>query len=308
MNNISVTKLLNLLRPLFLLGGFLLFALGTGIAHYLGHPVNWTAYLLGQACILFLQLAIIFLSSYYESLQIENLDIDNGDKRLSSGIIEKTDGKYRLTSQSSILVAATVLTSGFFFTLLLLRNGYLDSSSITILILIFLITLFYAAPPIRLVYSGYGELTLAILLANLVPALAFILQTGNLHRLIVMATFPLTPIYLAMSLALSLQNYYEDINQGKKTLLVRLGWQRGMNLHNILILVGFLLIILAITTGLPWRIAWPTLLALPLGLFQIWQMSQIADGAKPRWRILSVTALATFGLIAYFFTFSFWIA
>ena len=286
----------------------MLFALGTGIAHYLGRPINWTAYLFGQACILCIQLTIIFLDAYFKSLEIENLAINPLEKKLSNGIVETAEGKYRLTSQGSILLAATVLTSGFFFTILLLRNGYLNSSSLTILVLSFVIALFYAAPPIRLVNSGYGELTLAIFLANLIPALAFILQTGSLHRLIVMATFPLTPIYLAMALALSLQEYSEDLNKGRQTLLVRLGWQRGMNLHNVLVLVGFLLIIISITTGLPWKIAWPSLLALPLGLFQIWQMGQIADGAKPRWRLLSLTAIATFSLTAYLFTFSFWIA
>ena len=307
MNRLSAQKLVSLIHPLFLLGGFLLFALGSGIAHYLGHPVDWTAYLLGQACITFLQLTVLFLNDYFESLQIENLVADHREKRLTSGIIETAEGNYRLTSQGSILLGATVLTSSFFFFLLLLRNGYLNSSSLTFLVLCFLITVFYSAPPIRLVNSGYGELAIAILLTNLIPAIGFVLQTGSLHRLIVMTTFPLTPICLAMTLALSLKDYPDDLNKGKKNLLVRLGWQRGMNLHNILVLVGFLLIIVSITTGLPWKIAWPSLLALPLGLFQIWQMSQIADGEKPRWRLLSITAIATFSLAAYLFAFSYWI-
>ena len=66
----------------------------------------------------------------------------------------------------------------------------------------------YAVPPVRLVYSGYGELVLAILFANLFPALAFLLQTGELHRLLAMLTFPLTLLYLAALLALSLRAYY----------------------------------------------------------------------------------------------------
>ena len=35
-------------RPLFLLGGILVYALGVGIARYLGSPVDWDLYLVGS--------------------------------------------------------------------------------------------------------------------------------------------------------------------------------------------------------------------------------------------------------------------
>jgi 1,4-dihydroxy-2-naphthoate octaprenyltransferase len=172
--------------------------------------------------------------------------------------------------------------------------------------LAFLVAFFYAVPPFRLVYSGYGELALSLQMANIIPALAFLLQVGNLHRLLAMITFPITALYLAMLLALSLEGYASDEKYRRKTSMVRLGWQRGMNLHNLLILFGFLLFGLAAILGLPWSLTWPGLLGLPLGLFQIWQMSLIASGAKPRWRLLSFNAVATVVLTAYLVTFTLW--
>jgi 1,4-dihydroxy-2-naphthoate octaprenyltransferase len=85
-----------------------------------------------------------------------------------------------------------------------------------------------------------------------------------------------------------------------------LGWQRGMGLHNLLILFAFLILGVAVVLGLPFQIVWPAFLGLPIGIFQIWQVTRIMEGAKPRWRLLEITALASFSLVAYLLAFSFW--
>jgi len=87
---------------------------------------------------------------------------------------------------------------------------------------------------------------------------------------------------------------------------VRVGWQSGMVLHNLLILTAFLLLALAAVFGLPWFIALPAFLPMPLGLLQIWQMRRIADGMKPNWTALTLNALALFAACAYMITFSYW--
>ena len=76
----------------------------------------------------------------------------------------------------------------------------------------------------------------------------------------------------------SIEDAIADIRAGKRTLLVRMGWMRGMTLHNILILGAYLTLGAAVIFGLEFYIALPALLTLPLGLLQIWQMRRIADG------------------------------
>jgi 1,4-dihydroxy-2-naphthoate octaprenyltransferase len=142
--------------------------------------------------------------------------------------------------------------------------------------------------------------------ANLLPSFSFLLQTGELHRLIAMSTFPLTALHLAMILAFEFPDYFNDIKFEKTTLLVRVGWQRGMNLHNILILIAYLLLALAAIFGLPLPIVLPAMFVLPLGALQIWQMRRIAVGAKPNWIAVTITPLAMFAITAYLLTFSFW--
>src|SRR5450759_5056911 len=300
MTRMTLQGFVKLFRPLFLLGGILLYALGAGIARFLGNNIDWQAYLLGQACATLLQLAPIFLKEYFDSFSTPPRPFRRPENQSEEKV------PYTVGRLPALLISATILTVGAVLTVLLYRNGNMKLEAFTIVGIAFLITFFYATPPVRLIHSGYGELATAIIMSNLIPAFAFLLQAGGFHRLLAMATFPLTPIYLAMTLALSLPTYATDIKYENRTLLVRMGWQRAMSLHNVLILRGFLLIALAMVLGLSWHVIWPVFLALPVGLFQIWQMDQIKEGAKPRFRLLTVTAIATFGLVAYLFAFTFW--
>jgi 1,4-dihydroxy-2-naphthoate octaprenyltransferase len=142
--------------------------------------------------------------------------------------------------------------------------------------------------------------------ANLVPIFAFVLQYNDLHRLLVMSTFPLTALHLAMMIVFEFPDYMNDLRHEKLTLLVRIGWEKGIVLHNILILTAFLLLGLAATFGLPLAIVLPAFIPLPLGLLQIWQLRRISAGAKPNWTTLGFTAVVLFGSVTYLLAFTFW--
>jgi 1,4-dihydroxy-2-naphthoate octaprenyltransferase len=109
-----------------------------------------------------------------------------------------------------------------------------------------------------------------------------------------------------MMLAFEFPDYATDLRLGKRTLLVRMGWQRAVVLNNLLILGAYLTLGLAVVSGLPFYIALPSLITLPLGLLQIWQMRRIAEGARPNWTALTLTAIALFSIMAYLLTFAFW--
>jgi 1,4-dihydroxy-2-naphthoate octaprenyltransferase len=109
-----------------------------------------------------------------------------------------------------------------------------------------------------------------------------------------------------MVIAFGLSDFGKDIKSNNPTLLVRMGWRDGMNLHNLLILSAYLLLGLATTFGLPVLITFPAILPLPLGLLQIWQMIRIGTGAKPNWRLLHINAVALFTATVYLLTFGFW--
>jgi 1,4-dihydroxy-2-naphthoate octaprenyltransferase len=240
------------------------------------------------------------LYAYYETIVRAN---DPGRSPSAGGNGKASPDKQPVT----ILVAAAVgLTAVASLTALMLRELSLPPAALLVMALAFLGAVFYSTPPLRLAFSGYGELVLAILYANLLPAYAFLLQTGEFHRLLAMSTFPLTALGLALALVYELADYVSDLKRNRRTLMVRVGWQRGMALHNGMILGAFLLVGLAITFGLPLFIGLSALLPLPLGLLQIWQMRRISEGARPNWRALKLTAVMLFATTAYFLTFSYW--
>jgi 1,4-dihydroxy-2-naphthoate octaprenyltransferase len=293
------TEIISYARPWSLLAGVILYALGGGIVHYLGYQLNWAVYFIGQAIVTLLQASSYYLKAYYDL-------IEQPPRRRRPNSEEDGDQPVEVPRHIVLQIAMTTLSVGAVLTVLLIAQGILLLPLLVILGIAFFLSFFYAVPPLRLVYTGYGELVQAVLITNLVPSLAYLIQVGEFHRLLIMLTFPLTLLYLAMVLALSLRAYTEQMRQNRSTLMMRLGWQRGMFLHNVLVFLAYLLLVIAMFFNLPWFLTWPGLLTFPLGMYQVWQMNRIAAGSPPRWRILTLTAAALFGLTAYSIALALW--
>lgn len=297
----SLRLFIQLSRPLFIIGGALVYALGAGIARYLGVQINWVVYLVGQFYVSALQLSAHYLNEYFDAPADQH---NQGRTPFSGGSGAVGEGK--ISRSTLLLIAFSSLTVVASLTVILISIVPPTPMLVLIIVLAVFGAIFYSTPPLRLVRSGYGELTTSILVANIVPLFAFYLQTGDIHRLLPMSTFPLTALHLAMMLSFSFPDYAVDVKFDKKNLLVRMGWERTMILHNFLVIGAFLLLILAIYFDLPLAIGFPAFLPFPLGLLQIWQMIRIAAGARPDWRALGLTAVALFASVTYMLTFAYW--
>jgi 1,4-dihydroxy-2-naphthoate octaprenyltransferase len=263
------------------------------MARYYGAISNFNLALLGLLWLLALQLGGSYLHAYFNI-------------RSASIIEENGESPYRHSRLIWLFIAYAFLAITASLSVLVIRA--VDIPGIFLLMLIIVLgVLIYTLPPFQLVYSGYGELIFSLLVANMTPALGYQLQGGDSLRLLAMVTFPLTVLHLAMLLAFSLHSYASDMKYSRRTLILRMGWQNGVPLHNILILSAYLLLLLAITFGLPWRVGVPALFTLPIGIFQIVIVNRIAAGVKPPWKVLDVLASALFGITAYLLTFGFWI-
>jgi 1,4-dihydroxy-2-naphthoate octaprenyltransferase len=290
----DIIAFIRLSRPLFLLGGALLFGLGTSIASFLGKPIDAALYFFGQGMVTGLQLMAHFLHAYYQPLRDQGneqqMPFSSGSSALGLQGLPRQTVLY--ASIASLLLAGT-LSSVF------LAGGRTPLAAWLILILGFLGAFFYSIPPVRLMTSGYGELTTSILVAGLVPTFAFSLQTGEVHRLLLMSTTPLVALHFSMMIALELPAYASDLKFDWQNITIRLGWSTAMRLHNFAILFAILGFGVAYLNGLPHRVAFGALIALPLAAAQIWQISRIRRGFPTRWRTLTYGALGLFGLMVY---------
>ncbi|HMN62895.1 MAG TPA: hypothetical protein PJ988_21190, partial [Anaerolinea sp.] len=60
------SELLRITHPWVLLLSLLTYALGAGIANYLGTPIYWPTYITGQAAVILLLLSSYFLREYFD--------------------------------------------------------------------------------------------------------------------------------------------------------------------------------------------------------------------------------------------------
>ena len=286
--------------PLLLIAG-VLYLLGAGVARYLGFRIDWGLYWLGQAWLILMQFITYALNEYFES----PVELRNPNKTLLHGSSGSLNLGLLPRPVALWASAAGGLTLSMLSVLLIQKTTASVESNLVMLILL-LTGLSYSIPPMRLSGSGYGELLSSFLITGLVPVFAFTLQAGSLNRLLPMVTFPLICFFLALLIVVQLPTYATDVKYEKLGLLLRLGWQRGMLLHNLLILGGSLLLGLALIWGMPMQILAPIVAVLPVGLAQIWMMNRIGQGGQPNWNLLLMVASATFGLTTYFLTYGFW--
>lgn len=291
---------IRLSRPVFLVGGALLYALGASISHYLGHPVEPRLYVLGQGLVLCVQLVAQYLNEYFDAAgDEENLNrtaLSGGSGVLGSGGLNPQVALY--ASFASLALAASLATS-------LLVLGVASPITWVILCLALFVSFAYSSPPFRFVSTGYGELVASILVAVLVPFFGYSLQTGGLHVMLVLATIPPFFVHLAMLIALQLPDFSADQRSGKKTLAVRLGAPVAMRIHDASLAFSAASLIAAVLVGFPIRIIYSMTIALPLAGAQVWQMWRIRRGLAPLWRSLTLGAVALFALVVYFEFFGF---
>lgn len=285
---------IKLARPLELLLTALTYCLGAGISRYLGHPVHAAAFGLGLLAILAIEVAAFWLVEYFR-LPLTPLANEESPRQREAIRINLFQSAAALLT----VAGATIVT------LLLARLMPVLAGFLMGVIVVFFIA--YSVPPMQLAETGYGELVMAISLGTLFPALAFLLQYGEFHRLLTFATFPLTLLAVAYLLVDDFPAFATDLKYGRHTLLTRLTWQRAIPIHHVLVLISFLFYASAPLLGFPWGLIWPVFLALPFAVIQIVWLQRIALGGRTLWKFLTGLAIATFGLTAYLMGFTFWI-
>lgn len=285
---------LQLARPHFTVGPVILFGLGTAIAHYLGAPIDVGIFFLGLGLTLSLQLMTHFLNEYFDGPQ-DQLNQNRTPFSGGSGAL----GLGGLPRQVALAGAVVFLTIAIMLASLGLLSYNLPTISWVILGLSFLAAFFYNMPPIELNSSGVGELTTSLVVGGLIPAFAFSLQTGEWHRLLPITTTPIVAATLAMIMVFELIDYSADEKNNKRTMMVRLGWELGMRVHDVALGALVVSLLLARQLGLPWRAGRASLLSLPFVALQWWQMESIRRGRRPAWKALAWNAVATLSVLSY---------
>ena len=286
--------ILRLSRPYSILLATLTYTLGAGIAHYLGRVINVASFWLGLLVILSLLIATFLFTGYFRLLLMPLEQSETPRQREQFRII-------------LLQVAFAALTLSAIAILTALEKNLLNLSTEILLVLTTLVLIAYAVPPLRLSDVGYGDLIQAITLGTLLPAMAFLLQYGQIHRLLSFITIPFTLLALAYLMVCNFPTYSTDMKLGRHTLLTRVTWQNAIPIHHFLVLVAFMLFAAGPLLGYPWKLIWPVFMAFPFAVIQIIWLQNVANGGRALWNFLIALTSATFGLAIYLLALTFWI-
>ncbi|HEY0712862.1 MAG TPA: prenyltransferase [Polyangia bacterium] len=276
-------------RPLFLGGGFILYALGAAIAAHAGHPLDLRAYLIGQAVVTSFQLMTHYANDYFDY----EADVANttptrwsgGSRVLPAGEIPRV----------AALIAALVLAGlGIVFAVWFELTVGPARTAAPVLLAMFALSWAYSAPPLRLHSRGVGELDVAVVVTGLVPLLGFWGQAPDLVglRVLGLALVPLFLLQVAMTLAIEFPDHAGDHATGKRTLVVRLGPARAARLFAAITAAPYLLLPVLVAAGLPALVAGAAALLAPIAFWRVVRILR-GDWDRPaRWETLTFWSVA----------------
>jgi 1,4-dihydroxy-2-naphthoate octaprenyltransferase len=277
-------------RPLFLTGGFILYALGAAIAAHArpGGLINWTRFAWGQIAITATQLMTHYCNDYFDydadRANLTPTRWSGGSRVLPSGELPRA---VALMAALALAAVAAVATAG-----LVARAGAAPGVALLLAAAIAL-SWEYSAPPLRLHSTGWGEVNTALVVSFLTPLIGFHAQAGRLAAAPALAVLPLCCLQFAMLLSIELPDAVGDAATGKRTLVVRLGADRAARLYQIALVVAYgSLPLLAIAGSVPAVVA---LLALAPAPIAAWQFTRMRAGAyrdPAQWESLAFFSVA----------------
>ena len=283
----SPIALLKLGRPHFLIGGLLLFALGSVLAAVQGVAINWQRYFWGQATITAAQWMTHYSNDYFD------LDADRANSTPT-----RWSGGSRVLVNGLVAPRVALAASGVLGTAALIAACNLaarpDSPPLVLplALLIVVLSWCYSSPPLRLLSRGLGEVTTACVVTLLTPLFGFYVQRGGVSPLLLLACFPLCCLQFAMLLTIELPDAAGDGAQGKRTLVVRRGAEWAARCAAVMTVVAFGSLPILFMLGLPSQMALFAALPAPLGIWQTIRLSRGAFRDPRNWETLALCSVA----------------
>jgi 1,4-dihydroxy-2-naphthoate octaprenyltransferase len=288
----TILRALNLF-PLISL--FVTYILGGGLVQYVKQMRDWTVFIQGIVFLILIAISLDLLA-LLQSLR----DRQNWPEEMDLRTV-------RITRFVTAITAATFLTVSTTIFIQWMMSGIVRQGLAFILITMIGLGILYHFSRSQGSMQLFQILFEAGIFVVIPPAIAYFLQSQDLHRLLTLTVTALLPAYLAYRMLLQLKSLGIDQKHENLTIVTYMGWQRAMTLHNALILLTYLLMALITFLGFPWFLLWPVFLTLPIGLLEIWLMERVRGGKKPLWWIMQAATASVFLIPIYLLGFAFWI-
>lgn len=212
-------RLLKVIRPHIVAGGFLGYLIGALFSLNLGGSFSWTWFALGYMIVLFMDLSTHYNNDYYD------VEIDRHAPFKPFGSVNLFVEHPELRG-SAFLVAVGFSVLSILCALVMVSIG--STWHLLVVVLLFnVLGWLYSAPPIRLHSRRLGEVTIAVGTGFCVPAVGYIVAGGAVDGAFLLFSAPLVLYGFVLSLCLQLPDLESDQALGKKTLVGLIGRRRS---------------------------------------------------------------------------------
>lgn len=274
-------------RPLFLVGGIILYLLGTTIALYDGVAINLAVLLWGQIAVTAVQVMTHYSNDYFDLYADRTnptpMRWSGGSGILPAGYVSPS------LALAAALAAGVFALGAALWLALALPTGPL---ALPLILLALFLAWTYSAPPLQLHSTGAGEVAAAFLVAGLTPLTGYYLQAGRLSLLPLLAVAPLVVLQFIMLVLIEFPDAQGDAAVGKDTLVVRLGPARTARLLLGVVALHILLLPVLYVAGLPALVtAGVALFNLPGLLWLAWRLHQGAWAHAAWWNWLGFVGI-----------------
>jgi 1,4-dihydroxy-2-naphthoate octaprenyltransferase len=223
----TVLKIIQLGRLKLPFVAFLLFLFGVLLAIVSGASFALNRFLLGSAIMLAAILSVNYSNDYFD------FEVDRFRKRTAfsggSGVLQENPElmgfakRFAFVMMTLSMAFAAVFTvvfsfSIFFFVFVVVGN---------------LLGWFYAAPPLRLSYKGFSEITTVVAVGLMIPSLGYLTLKASFDLVFWIFALPLMLYALAFIICVEIPDMEADRHGNKNTAIVRRGRRFGFTLMTI---------------------------------------------------------------------------
>ena len=211
-------RLLRVIRPHIVAGGFLGYLAGALFSLNMGGAVSWTGFILGYLIVLFMDLSTHFNNDYFD------VEIDRNASFKPFGSVNQFIEHPELRSPALVAAAGCSVLS------MLLASGMVLAGSawhmLAVVGLFNLLGWLYSAPPVSLHSRRLGEATIAVGTGFCVPAVGYVAAHGSLDGGFTLFSAPLVLYGFILALCLQVPDYEVDRAMGKNTVVGLIGRRR----------------------------------------------------------------------------------
>jgi 1,4-dihydroxy-2-naphthoate octaprenyltransferase len=243
MNFDNLKLILKLARFRFLIPGLLIYTLGALLAIINGAIGDPIKFLLGYAIFGTAHLSVSFSNDYFDrdADRIANQTPFSG----GSGVLVQHPELSRFALRFAIFLIIASIMIAIVFELVYSYGPFF----LALVIFGSLLGWFYTAPPLKLAYRGYGEISTILATGLIMPTMGYYVMDGAIDARIVALSFPLMCYALFFILTVELPDVEVDRLGGKKNLMTYNGRKSGIMLSTIATLAAMILFIILALSG-----------------------------------------------------------